>query len=260
VPSNRDLVHLIEVVLPDRDGSFADCLASFLSPCGKRQDDCFHIAPSDPTQLPRVTVRFAREGSVSVRFVSGLATVVVDVVNVTGREVRSPHVYSHIALTDVAERLQDGPPEFLDHVGVDLPWFGELHPSIEALRATIANKTAYYLFPTGEPWDFILPAHEEEILLHREMDLTVTRRPKFEIVSIDKVSTPILQFDIAVPYSFERIASLFPEGIADSRQRNVWVYVDSPMALDVCLVLNEGQMNTDWCEFFSGHRLTTRNT
>jgi len=80
------------------------------------------------------------------------------------------------------------------------------------------------------------------------------RRPKLEIVSFDKSSTPIIQFDCIVDTSYDKIVQLFPEGIAENDLRNVWVYLSNPYHLDICFVVNENR-GGDWSEFFSGHRL-----
>lgn len=53
---------------------------------------------------------------------------------------------------------------------------------------------------------------------------------------------------------FAQIKYIFPEGIADSELRNVWVYLENPYGIDICLVL--GENSADWSDPFTGHRLT----
>jgi len=47
---------------------------------------------------------------------------------------------------------------------------------------------------------------------------------------------------------------LFPEGIADTALKNVWVYLKNPYGVDICLVIGEHE-DGDWSDFFEGHRL-----
>jgi len=112
----------------------------------------------------------------------------------------------------------------------------------------------YHRFPTGEPWDFIIPGDKEEIAKGKEIDYNTIRRPKFELVSFGNALTPLLQFDVAVNASYERFAALFPEALNDPEFRNVWLYLENPYPVDVCLVLNEFTAR-DWSDFFQGCRL-----
>jgi hypothetical protein len=86
----------------------------------------------------------------------------------------------------------------------------------------------YHEFPTGEPWDFIIPGDTHEIDHHKAVDYTKIRRPKFEVVSFDKASTPLIQFDVGVNLNYETFAPLFPESINDPEFRNIWVYLENP--------------------------------
>ena len=53
----------------------------------------------------------------------------------------------------------------IDHLGVNLPWFDPgPHPRILRLRETVKAQCLYHRYPTGEPWDFILPGAPEDSL------------------------------------------------------------------------------------------------
>jgi len=67
----------------------------------------------------------------------------------------------------------------------------------------------------------------------------MVRRPKFEIVSFDKASTPLLQLDIQMNTSYEILLGLFPEALVYPLIRNLWIYLENPYGLDICLVVNE---------------------
>jgi hypothetical protein len=112
----------------------------------------------------------------------------------------------------------------------------------------------YHRFPSGEPWDFIIPGNRDEIALQEAVDYTMVRRPKLEIVSFDKASTPLLQFDIQMNTSYEILQGLFPEALDDPLVRNLWIYLGNPYGLDICLVANEFS-EQDWSDYFAGSRI-----
>lgn len=186
-------------------------------------------------------------------------TIDVKVANLTGQYRSSPHSYRHISVAEVNQRLVASGIELIetDHVGFNLPWFSAgLHPEIIQLRQKLAWCCLYHRYPTGEPWDFILPGDEEEITNSKLVDYSKVRRPKFELVSFSKASTPLVQFDIRAKAVFKNFSQLFPEGLADHRFRNVWVYLENPYKLDLCLVINE-YTASDWSEYFINHRIKT---
>jgi hypothetical protein len=129
-----------------------------------------------------------------------------------------------------------------------------VHPKILQLREKLSPCCLYHRFPTGEPWDFIIPGDEDEILNHKAVDYSEVRRPKFELVSFENASTPLVQLDISVNARYERFFELFPESLNDQELRNIWVYLESPYAVDVCLVINESSED-DWSDFFKECRL-----
>lgn len=82
----------------------------------------------------------------------------------------------------------------------------------------------------------------------------MVRRPKFEIVSFDKASTPLLQLDIQMNTSYEILQGLFPEALDDPLICNLWIYLEYPYGLDICLVAN-GFSEKDWSSYFAGSRI-----
>lgn len=118
-----------------------------------------------------------------------------------------------------------------------MPWFsGGIHPRIEELRRALAPRCLYHTFPSGEPWDFILPGTPAEIG-GGAVDYGLVRRPKFEVVSFDRCSRPILQIDIGCDRSLTELQAVFPEALVDHAIGNAWIYVDGPLGLDLCLVM-----------------------
>ena len=49
------------------------------------------------------------------------------------------------------------------------------------------------------------------------------------------------------------LEELFPEGLVDSEIGNIWIYLENPFGVDICMVANEYSEN-DWSEFFEGSR------
>lgn len=244
----------IGFVLPVRATAFGRALLVWLSAFGTLADDRCRLTPSGTGYLPTISFRIGDVAVPTVTFVGDQVRRDVELTNTTGLHRRSPHTYARIGLHEYLRRSAGLRVTALDHVGFDLPWFDGTHPEVLRLRAALAGRSAYHRFPTGQDWDFILPATAEEIA-GEELDLSRVRRPKFEIVSIDTVSIPIVQLDVVTDRRYPDLVHLFPEALADPDRRNVWVYLDNPYDVDVCVVLNEGDGATDWCGFFQGHRL-----
>ncbi len=249
-----DCLTAIELVVPAVEARLADAVFDLLAPFGTRQDATIALTPSRPEYLPLVTLRFTPAATPRARFLLDDRGLEVALVNATGTVRRSPYRYTAIAPTQLRDRLRAVTCTTLDHVGFDLPWFDGLHPAMAMLRDVLAPHCAYFTFPTGEPWDFILPAARDELGAGVELDLDTTRRPKFEVVSLDTASTPIIQLDFVVDRPYQQLVALFPEGLASPAARSVWVYLAGWPDLDVCCVFNEPG-TADWCPFFAGHRL-----
>jgi hypothetical protein len=160
-------------------------------------------------------------------------------------------------LDQVIERLNHSGIRLvgIDHVGFNLPWFSSgVHPRILQLREELSSYCLYHRFPSGEPWDFIIPGNRDEIACREAVDYTMVRRPKFEIVSFDKASTPLLQLDIQMNTNYEILQGLFPEALDDPLICNLWIYLENPYGLDICLVAN-GFSEKDWSSYFAGSRI-----
>lgn len=254
-----DLLERVVVRFPVLDTAFSGRLAALLHGLGREEDGLLGLAGSDPAFYPRLFLDFA-PGGAGVRadfLLVGGEGISVGVENTTGLTRASPHSYAHLGITVADRRLVDAGIRLVgsDHVGINLPWFGDgLHPQILCLRDRLAARCLYHRFPSGEPWDFIIPGDRDEIARRKPVDYTRTRRPKFELVSFGTASTPLVQLDVQVNASYEELTRLFPEALDDPEFRNIWVYLESPYGIDVCLVLNEPDEH-DWSGFFSGARL-----
>lgn len=249
-----EYLNQISILLPDHHPDFADTFTTFLFSCSQRCESGVHFNQSQKGYVPQVKLQFVDVNIPQVHFELTQETRILELKNSTGIEKKSPHAYSAILLDDFLKRMQRHTIHGLDHLGFDIPWFDGVHPEIVQLRNILKAQCLYYLFPTGEAWDFILPGTPIEIQENVDSDLTLVRRPKFEIVSIDKVSTPLLQFEFKTSLKYSEMVELFPEAIAVPEVPNVWVYIQNPYGLDICCVLNE-KSESDWCTFFGGHRL-----
>ncbi len=244
----------ITILLPDQYPEFADVFTTFLLSCAERCEGGVSFKQSHAEYLPQVKLQFATVNTPQVHFELPDGRRMIELKNSTGMEKKSPHAYTPIMFSDFLERMQQHTIQGLDHLGFDIPWFDGVHPEIVQLRESLKTHCLYYLFPTGEAWDFILPGTPSEMQLTGDPDLTVVRRPKFELVSIDTVSTPLLQFEFKTSLKYSEMVQLFPEAIAVPEVPNVWVYIQNSYGVDICCVLNEHSEN-DWCAFFGGHRL-----
>jgi hypothetical protein len=249
----------ITIGFPGSHADFNRRLASLLAALGRNKPPRMEVTGSDPGFTPRLAVDFQspRSGVHADFRIAGGAIDTVEVENSTGVRKQSPHIYRPLGIEEVARRLASAgiSPAGVDHMGVNLPWFEPgLHPRILRLREKFSAACLYHRYPTGEPWDFILPGDRDEISGRKPVDYGRVRRPKFELVSFEKSSTPIVQIDLGINRKFEDFLPLFPEALADPEFRNIWVYLENPHAIDICLVMNE-YSEGDWCGFFKGHRL-----
>lgn len=242
----------VDLQLPNFDQAFGDKFLSLLAPFGRRSDNTLRFTPSNPNFLPQIAFKLSDTTPKAIFNLSG-ETIEIDIANKTGQQKQSPETYRPIPIGECTDRLQNTELVRLDHIGFNLPWFKDVHPDILMLRQELAARCAYFRFPTGEEWDFIIPATTEEISA-KDIDLTKDRYPKLEIVSFDKASTPLIQIDFSVRRPFTELIQLFPEGIADAELKNVWVYLKNPYDIDICLIIGEHK-DGDWSDFFEGHRL-----
>jgi hypothetical protein len=248
----------ITICLPRDHVDFNRRLASLLEPIGESRPGELGLIPSDPGFFPRLAIDFFSARSIPTAdfLIAGGEGISLAVENTTGAEKKSPYSYGHLPIDAVALRFGSAGMKLIgiDHLGVNLPWFDPgPHPRILRLRETVKAQCLYHRYPTGEPWDFILPGAPEEIAGGRPIDYGKIRRPKFELVSFDKSSMPLIQIDLGVDGRYEEFKALFPEALADETFRNIWIYLENPHAVDVCLVINE-YSRKDWSEFFKGCR------
>ena len=244
----------ISIILPNTDQILFEKIVKFLSSFGKRKDNKLYFTKSSPDFIPNISLESDNLENSEIRFKTENSISVMQVINSTGQEKQSQHEYSLIEFDDFIKRTKDLELGLVDHLGFDIPNFNGLHPEILSLREDLKDKCLYHLFPTGEPWDFILPGTSQEIT-SKEIDYSISRKPKFEIVSLDKTSTPIIQIDFSVKEKYENFSKLFPESLLVPELKNLWVYIKNPYNLDFCFVVNQ-YGGTDWNQFFKNHRLT----
>lgn len=243
----------ISIQLPF-DEHFSSVFFSILSDCGKKIENAIYINQSNINFLPVLNINFNTDSNPKIIFNCDDLRVSKDINNLTGLEKSSPHKYEHISINEFATRLaKNGSIKFVDHLGVNFPWFNGISPVLIDLRQRLISKSAYYQFPTSEDWDFILPATNNEFESGK-IDLNIERRPKLELVSFKKSSTPIIQIDCITTISFEKLKELFPESIIEEEMNNIWVYIKNDFGIDICFVLS-GPSNSDWSKIFEGYRL-----
>jgi hypothetical protein len=253
------LLERITIHFPGTYPEFTDRLGSLLAGICRMTSHGFELTASDERFYPRLAIDFqSTRSEVAVDFhLPGAEIIPVILENTTGMERRNPLPYQPLGIEEVVRRFDASGQKIIsaDHVGFNLPWFGpDLHPRIRGWREKLAAGCLYHKYPTGEPWDFILPGDEEEITGRKSIDYSKIRRPKFELVSFAGASTPLIQIDVGLDERFENFSPLFPEALIDPAFRNFWIYLDSPFPVDVCLVINE-HSEKDWSALFNGHRL-----
>ena len=250
----------IHLKFPNAAHEFAERLMRLIEALGKRGAEDLELNSSDQNFYPKISLDFHTRQISDIQvgfFLSNGEAIFVKVENTTGEHRQSPHGYSHLKIDQVIERLNHAGIRLagVDHVGFNLPWFSSnLHPEMIELREKLASKCLYHTFPTGEAWDFIIPGDKDEIARRKAVDYSRVRRPKFEVVSFDKSSTPLIQLDLQFDASYERLLGLFPEALNDPEIRNLWIYLENPYGLDICLVANEDDEH-DWSGFFEGSRI-----
>jgi len=255
---SNPLLERITLNFPGTHPEFHSALLSLLAALGKNTPGNLELAASDKKYYPSLSIDFHSTSSdPAANFDTSGGVVSVRIENITGAEKRNPLPYRLLAIDEVSRRFAAAAWKIAgcDHIGFNLPWFGPgIHPRILELRGRLAGGCLYHRYPSGEPWDFILPGDTDEIARRKPVDYSKTRRPKFELVSFDGASTPLVQIDISTNARFEDFIRVFPEAMADPAFRNIWVYLENPYSIDVCLVVNE-VFSGDWSGHFSGCRL-----
>ena len=250
----------ITVRFPYTDTDFTRGLTSLIDALGHNENGVLRLTRSSRSFYPELLLDFqsGRSDIMTDFALSDGEIISVKIENTTGISKQSPYSYKYLGVETVSQRLVSAGVRLtgIDHVGFNLPWFSSgLHPRILQLREKLSSRCLYHRFPTGEPWDFIIPGDSDEITKCRSVDYTRVRRPKFELVSFGNASTPLIQFDVSVDVDYERFSLLFPESLNDPRFRNLWVYLETPYPTDICLVINKFPEERDWSGFFEGFRL-----
>jgi len=240
------LLNEIQLVLPKLGTDFESGLIKFLGAFGEVDGESVTFAKSDEKLMPTMKLAVGDVDVPKADFHAGEENS-IDIVNTTGQERQSPYQYRYLELDEFMRRIGQYDLTYLDHIGFDLPWFNGVHPEIIKLREKLTNKWLYYLYPTGENWDFVIPGTDDEIV-SKNINYKIIRRPKFEIVSIDYVSKPLIQFDFRVDAKYEKIVKLFPEAIPDDFNKNVWIYLKNPYDIDICFVVGKSY-KLDWYKF-----------
>ncbi|MBI3980515.1 hypothetical protein HY345_00795 [Candidatus Microgenomates bacterium] len=248
----------VQYKLPYWDGLFIHDFLSYLSPLGKCQKSEITLNKSNNNFFPITSILFTKSDTPQVSFfLSDGNSLTVSVTNTTNAVKNSPHRYSHLSLREFIKRITTSKLRSIDHTGFNLPYFEGIHPKISELREKFKNVCLYHTFPkhlANAPWDFILPGTVEEIIGKTFVDYSLNRKPKIEIVSFDKSSTPLIQFDIQLEGKYKDWVRIFPEGIFDQKMSNIWVYLKNDFGTDICFVLNEFH-NDDWSFHFAKDRL-----
>jgi len=250
----------IAVRFPYTNTDFTRGLTSIIDVLGHNENGLLRLTRSSKGFYPELLLDFQAECSnIMTDFTLSDGEIIsVKIENTTGISKQSPYSYKHLGVDTVKQRLARSGVRLigLDHVGFNLPWFSSgLHPCILQLREKLSSRCLYHRYPTGEPWDFIIPGDNDEIANCRVVDYTRVRRPKFELVSFGNASTPLVQVDVSVDVEYETFSQLFPESLNDPGFRNIWVYLETPYTIDVCLVINRFDKERDWSGFFEGFRL-----
>jgi len=253
------LLERIILHFPGSNPGFRRALLSLMHPIGTPERDGLNVTVSNGSFFPRVSIDFrSSDPGIRAEFrLSGGDSPILEVENTTATTKQNPFPYQPLSLQEAVRRLEKAEWRITgaDHIGCNLPWFRPgVHPRIRALREQLAAACLYHEYPTGEPWDFILPGDEDEIAGRKDIDYALVRRPKFELVSFANCSTPLIQFEVGFTGRYEKAVSLFPEALHNPAFRNLWIYLDNPYPADICLVLNEHHEG-DWSDRFAGHRL-----
>ncbi len=157
---NQKILKRVFLRLPQSE--FTKQLLTYLSGVGQKDGDNLSLRQSSPEYLPNIEITLSNTVRPSFTFTTDAKSTDIDLANETGETKISPEVYSKISISDFLQRAQSFHVNYLDHLGFNLPWFSGVHPSILELRKEYYKSCAYYRFPTGEEWDFILPARSNK--------------------------------------------------------------------------------------------------
>lgn len=252
--------YLQEIVykLPNTNKKFLKQFLNYLSILGNADDKKITFSQSNNEYIPITTIVFSEIKIPQVSFIfDDSSSIDIDIINTTNEIKQSPHTYKHISLEQFMERIKSYELKYIDHTGFNLPYFNGIHPIILKLRKQLKSKSLYHTFPkhlANESWDFILPGTKEEINKEDEVNYNDNRKPKIEIVSFEKSSTTLIQFDLHLQGKYIEWEKHFPEAIAVSEIKSLWVYIQNDFGIDICFVLNQVH-NKDWSYHFAKERI-----
>lgn len=156
---------------------------------------------------------------------------------------------ARLPLATIAERLS-GQITHVDHTGVNLPTALVDADYWGKLLGALANASALYRYPGGEPWPFVIPASGQE---YRDdiRSFPVGRLPKFELVHDGWVSRPVLQFALGTNLTREELEERLPDpyGVAFPDLGHIFrtAYIDHPWpGLDMRLDLYYACPVSEW--------------
>lgn len=171
-------IYLEEIALrfPGTDAGFTGGLASLIGVLGKQEDRVLELTRSSPSFYPQVLVELqsGRPGILTDFRLSNGETISFQVENSTGLGKANRHAYRPLSVETVKHRLMASGVRLVgvDHTGFNLPWFSSgLHPRIVQLWEALSARCLYHRYPTGEPWDFILPGDLDEIAARKAVDV-----------------------------------------------------------------------------------------
>ncbi len=244
--------------LPNSNKQFSEQFLQYLSPLGTVIKNDITLSLSKENYYPITTFSFAEISVPQVSFIfDDTSSIDIDITNVTHETKQSPHAYSQITLQEILERVSSFELTYIDHTGFNLPYFDRIHPTILKLREQLKSKCLYHTFPkhlADAPWDFILPGTIKEINKENKINYHENRKPKIEIVSFDKCSTPLIQLDLHIQGKYADWVKLFPEAIAVPEIKSLWVYIQNDFGIDMCFVLNQIHKK-DWSYQFAKERI-----
>lgn len=156
----------VKYKLPNKNKQLVDTFLSLLDRLGNRRGSQITLNLSQSDFLPETIFEFSEVTTPSVVFNYDGTEHIVEIKNSTGVTKQSPHRYSAIEIDDFVGRLAAIKLVGIDHTGFNLPYFEGTHPEILKLRELLKDRCLYHEFPKNladEPWDFILPATQDEI-------------------------------------------------------------------------------------------------
>jgi hypothetical protein len=98
---------------------------------------------------------------------------------------------------------------WMEHSGLELNANGIERGDWQRLTHYLGEISAFYRYPSGEAWPYIVPSTDYEQRLDIE-EFAALRSPKFE-VTYGYVAQPLLQFHLDTDLPREKVDALFPE-------------------------------------------------